>query len=259
MTLRLRLFLIIPGALFLVALLAFEFGLRKGRDQAPRPLAAPPSEAGKAGDADLIHLLLAQDLGERTFAFPAVIEAATGHQVLSADRPSEGLLVIREAIETAANDCLPLFSGPESPLRELRRINEASRYFEDSLRTLLDAHPDLSCGVPTTADGVEQRSGYPDLRIEHLPTRTVAYLDPKLFEESSRSSSLRTFYYEPKEHSSKVNEDATHFLLGFAHDGKDRVWTFTGWDLVDLSTLQVRLKAEFQAANRDLYPGTPAP
>ena len=31
------------------------------------------------------------------------------------------------------------------------------------------------------------------------------------------------------------------------------LWSFTGWELLDLSTLEVRLKAEFQASNRDLY------
>ena len=44
-----------------------------------------------------------------------------------------------------------------------------------------------------------------------------------------------------------------HLLVGIEHDGKTSAWTFTGWRLVDLSTLQVRLKAEFQASNADLY------
>ena len=83
----------------------------------------------------------------------------------------------------------------------------------------------------------------------------MAYLDPKLFEEGSRNSSLRTFYYEPKGRSSKVRDDACHFLLGIPHDGRDGAWTFGRPELVDLAGLQVRLKAEFQASNRDLYPG----
>ena len=42
-------------------------------------------------------------------------------------------------------------------------------------------------------------------------------------------------------------------LAGIEHDGKDQQWTFTGWRLVDLSKLRVRLKAEFQASNAELY------
>ena len=30
-------------------------------------------------------------------------------------------------------------------------------------------------------------------------------------------------------------------------------WKFTRWDLVDLSRFTVKLKAEFQGSNRDMY------
>lgn len=258
MTLRLRLFLIIPGVLFLVALLAFEFGLRKGRE-GPGAGAPPQEETDeRIDDGRLIELLLAQDLGKRRFAFRDVVRASTGRELRPAgDDPA--VREIRLAIEDAAAQTLDLFNAPDSPLRGLRRINEASRYFEDALRNLIDAHEGLTCGIPTTSEGKEQRSGYPDLRIEHEASGTVAYLDPKLFEADSRDSSLRTFYYEPRERSSKIREDACHFLLGISHDGKDGAWSFQHAELVDLADLQVRLKAEFQASNRDLYPPATPP
>jgi hypothetical protein len=31
------------------------------------------------------------------------------------------------------------------------------------------------------------------------------------------------------------------------------MWKFTRWDLVDLSRFTVKLKAEFQGSNRDMY------
>jgi len=245
---RLRLILLIPGLLFLVALLAFEFGLRKGRETSQ-----PGARERRIDDAELIHLLLEQDLGDRRFAFADVVEASTGHVVRRfSENPPER--TIRAAVEEAAAQSVHLLNGEDSPVRGLRRINEASRFFEDALRNLIDAHAELTCAVPTTADGREQRTGYPDLRIEHPGSGTVAYLDPKLFEEGSRGSSLRTFYYEPRIRSSKIREDACHLLLGFPHDGNDGAWTFGPPVLVDLSSLQVRLKAEFQASNRDLYP-----
>ncbi|MGL5018193.1 MAG: hypothetical protein ACRDBP_08680, partial [Luteolibacter sp.] len=64
---------------------------------------------------------------------------------------------------------------------------------------------------------------------------------------------FRTFYFEPKNETLKITDDAVHLLVGIEHDGKDQQWTFTGWRLVDLSTLRVRLKAEFQASNAELY------
>jgi len=253
MTTRLRLLLIIPGAAFLIAVVAFEFGLRKGRETSPAADRGSESPA-RVTDERLVELLLAQDLGERRFAFAEVVSASSGHRILPADRGDPAMGTILDAIDEAASRSLVLLNAGDSPVRSLRRINEASRYFEDALRTFIDAHPDLACSVPTTTDGTTQRSGYPDLRIEHVPSGRVAYLDPKLFEETSRSSSLRTFYYEPKARSSKIREDASHLLLGISHDGKDGAWTFTGTELIDLSRLQVRLKAEFQASNRELYP-----
>lgn len=45
-------------------------------------------------------------------------------------------------------------------------------------------------------------------------------------------------------------------LGGIAHNGKEGARTFTGWRLIDLSKLRIRLKAEFGASNADLYQKT---
>jgi hypothetical protein len=84
----------------------------------------------------------------------------------------------------------------------------------------------------------------------------VVYLDPKLFARGSKTSTLRTFYYEPKSATSKVQDNARHLLVGVLHSGgevgqircEDR-------DLSDVSKTKVQLKAEFQASNKDLYRG----
>jgi NAD(P)-dependent dehydrogenase (short-subunit alcohol dehydrogenase family) len=41
--------------------------------------------------------------------------------------------------------------------------------------------------------------------------------------------------------------------LGIRHDGKTGRWTYTGWKIVDVSQLELQLKSEFNASNRDLY------
>ena len=64
---------------------------------------------------------------------------------------------------------------------------------------------------------------------------------------------MPSFYYKLGTKPSKVTEDAHHLLLGFAHDGVNGSWSFTSWELLDLTTLKIELKAEFQASNRDLY------
>jgi hypothetical protein len=97
------------------------------------------------------------------------------------------------------------------------------------------------------------------LRIVDSESKRVFYLDPKLYAAGSRDSSFRTFYFEPKKTTNKVREDAVHFIVGFQHEPRDgsnsanATWKFTRWDLVDLSHFKVKLKAEFQGSNRDMY------
>ena len=117
----------------------------------------------------------------------------------------------------------------------------------------MDALDGISCAIPNTRGGSAQRSGYPDLRITDDASGDVYYLDPKLMEQGSVASSLRTFYFEPKDTTLKITDDATHLLIGIEHDGRDGDWRFLGYRLVDLSGLKVRMKAEFQASNRNLY------
>jgi hypothetical protein len=144
-------------------------------------------------------------------------------------------------------------NAPDSPVKRERRINEASRYFEQALEQIIDAHPDFSCATPLTEGGERLASGYPDRRIVHLPSGRVAYIDPKLVEEGSTDSTLRTFYFTPRTTTNKIREDAHHLLVGILHDGKDGDWSFRSWKLIDLYDFHVRLKAEYQAGNKDLY------
>jgi hypothetical protein len=208
----------------------------------------------RADDAALIRQLLAEKLDQRTFAFADVVHAATGKTIIPLDETNAAHLRITHAVRSALPLVMRTLSQQDSPVRKLRRINEASRFFEDILLEKLNQTPGLRCEIPSNKKGEHQRSGYPDLKITDVATGTVAYLDPKLLEQSSVQSTLRTFYYEPKDETNKIQDNAIHLLCGIEHDGKDGAWTFTRFHLVDLSTLRVRLKAEFQAANADLYP-----
>lgn len=126
----------------------------------------------------------------------------------------------------------------------------------------------MRCDFPLTVEGKIQRSGYPDLRITDVESKRVFYLDPKLYAAGSRDSSFRTFYFEPKESTNKVRDDAVHLVVGFEHAPRETglgspnaggsaspktMWKFTRWELVDVSRFTVKLKAEFQASNRDMY------
>lgn len=254
MTPRQRFLLIIPGVLFLVAFGAFELGRYAGRKEAERELGARkrPAPAAVTSQDSLFETIFDPKLKEREFRFPEIVKEATGQELLPFDLSSDAHQLILEAIREAADAALAEHNDDLSPIRSLRRINEGSRYFEDSMRALLDRHPALLCDVPAVEDGTKQRAGYPDLKIEHPDSGTVVYLDPKLFEEKSRASTLRSFYFSASA-KNKVQSDAAHLLLGFSHDGNEGAWDFGTWELIDLAKLTVRLKAEIGASNRDLY------
>jgi len=202
----------------------------------------------------LIPWLLQEDAQLRGLSFPEVIQDATGKKVIAVDSKNENDQRVIKQISAVLDEVIKRLNEPGSVIQTVSRINEVSSHFEDLLRQLLNAAPGLSCDFPRTAEGRVQRSGYPDLRIVDQETQRVFYLDPKLYAAGSRESSFRTFYFEPKKSTNKVLDDAVHLVAGFEHEArKDGRWKFTRWDLVDLSRFRVKLKAEFQGSNRDLY------
>jgi hypothetical protein len=211
------------------------------------PFPSPPRS-----DAALVKLLLDENPAQRTFDFAEVVETCSGKRVLPLTGEESHRRMV-SAIGSALAGTLSALNREDSPVRKLRRINEASKFFEDGLHARISAMPGFLCEIPPTRAGARQRSGYPDLRITDRQSGLVVYLDPKLIERGSADGTLRTFYFAPKGETLKITDDAVHLLVGIEHDGRDGRWTFTGWRLVDLSTVQVRLKAEFQASNAGLY------
>ena len=203
----------------------------------------------------LIPWLLDEDQQLRGIPFAKVIFDATGKRVLPVNAKDEIDQRVIKQISAACNETIKQFNAPDSTIQNVARINEVSSHFEDNLRQLLNAAPGLSCDFPRTAEDRLQRSGYPDLRIVDLASKRVFYLDPKLYVAGSRESSFRAFYFEPKMTTSKVRDDAVHLIVGFEHEPREKNggWKFTRWDLVDLAQFKVKLKAEFQGSNRDMY------
>lgn len=117
----------------------------------------------------------------------------TGTRVIPLDSDDPAHQEILKAITKISTLVNEERSLEGSPAHEKRRINEVSALFENALKSGLDALTDFSCQIPPTSTGKQQRSGYPDLRVKYLPTQTVAYLDPKLFQQDSQQSGLRTF------------------------------------------------------------------
>ena len=202
----------------------------------------------------LIPWLLQKDAELHGIPFSEVIFDATGKRVLPFDRKDETDQRVVRQLRSALDEVMKRLNAPDKAVQRISRINELSSHFEDLIRELLEAEPGLGCDLPRTAQNRVQRSGYPDLRLIDEQSQRVYYLDPKLYAVGSRDSSFRTFYFEPKSTTNKVRDDAVHFIVGFEHQkSPGQSWKFTRWDLIDLSQFKVKLKAEFQGSNRDIY------
>jgi len=212
------------------------------------------AETNKA-DVQKLIVAVSEAGGElKGIPFADVIKATTGKRILAFNQKNEVDRELLSKIGLAMDEVIKRMNATNSIAQKQRRINEVSSHFEDEMKRVLNETPGFACDYPHLASGKVQRSGYPDLRLVDKKTGRIIYLDPKLYEQKSRSSSLRTFYFEPKTDTNKVLDDAHHLIVGFAHDGKESGhWKFLSWELVDLSQFKVRLKAEFQGSNRDLY------
>jgi hypothetical protein len=227
-----------------------------GDENEAQPGSPNPATASSNAPVDqLIPWLLNENRELRGIAFSQVIFDATGKRVLAFDPQNEADRRVVKQISAACDETMKRLNAPDSVIQNIGRINEVSSHFEDTLRELLSSTSGLSCDSPPTLEGKTQRSGYPDLRVVDLASKRVFYLDPKLYAVGSRNSSFRTFYFEPKTATNKVGDDAVHFIVGFEHERREKNgrWKFTRWDLVDLSHFKVKLKAEFQGSNYDIY------
>jgi len=201
----------------------------------------------------LIPWLLDEDAALKGILFSDVISATSGKRVIPVDRKDKDTARILAAIGKTLDEVLVQMNGNESPAKKQKRVNEMSKHFEDVIAAGLKATPGFECNFPKTAAGKVQRSGYPDIRLTDKATGRIFYLDPKLYAKSSRHSSLRTFYFTPKRETNKVNDDAHHLIVGIEHEKTGAEVKFTRWELIDLSGFRVRLKAEFQGSNADMY------
>ena len=202
----------------------------------------------------LIPWLLDESAALKGIPFPDVIAATSGKRVLPVDPNDKDDQRILAEIGEVMNEVLVAMNAPDSKTRSAKRVNEMSSKFEDAIQARLAARPGFACEFPKTAAGKHLRSGYPDLRLLDQATGRVFYLDPKLFAKGSKTSSFRTFYFEPKRETNKVNDDARHLIIGIEHERTpDGVVQFRRWELIDLANFRVKLKAEFEGTNADMY------
>lgn len=171
----------------------------------------------------------------------AVIEQLYGQPVI----PYDGQC--REEIEAAAREAFALINRHGL---SARRVNEIGNAVEPLVIAALQAQG-FSAGIPATASGRRQSSGYPD--IEAQLNNTHFYFEIKTYNPANEATTQRSFYLSPST-DPKVTAPACHLIMAFAMEqATDGTYRAHAVRVLDIAGLSLGLKFEFNASNRDLY------
>ncbi len=199
---------------------------------------------------------LEKTLGEflkplRGIPYPVAIKVLTGYEVLHFDLSNEEnqklLERLKSAAQIATNEAYKEGIFTERP-------NEAGNHIEPFVIEALK-EVGFMAAKPHTKKGKIKVAGYPDIEIMDELGRYI-YLDCKTYNSATKNQSFRTFYFSPSE-DPKITKDAFHLLLSFELTQEERegkkAFVPVSWQLYTLEKLELQVKHEFNASNKDLY------
>ena len=210
----------------------------------PACLIAPNGVVAEAPTSDrqvLIDWIQTWRQSPERLPLETVIEALSGCRVLDwQGEEQQGLAEVADAI---------LHEVRAAPL-SAARPNEIGNRLEEVVSAAID-EIGWQVGRPAGLSGRRRSAGYPDL--EFTAGGRAFYLEVKAFSSGTERSTQRTFYLSPSD-DFKVTRDAFHLLLAceIVPVGED-TYSLRSVKWLDLRNLEVRLKHEFNASNRDLY------
>ena len=179
--------------------------------------------------------------------FPVVVEAMTKCEIFPVGESAHD----QSLLSTLAEACTQTVMESQHKAYHANRPNEVSVQVEKRLQFYLEHHK-IDVEIPSAPGGRGGGGGYPDrlLWLDGEPS----YLEVKVsLEENITQGSARNFFYQPTS-KSKIQHNARHLLAGFAlRAQKEKMWTLTGWKVVDLFGLRVKLKPEYNADNLEIY------
>jgi len=177
-----------------------------------------------------------------------VIKSLSGYQILDFNK--------NDPLDKELLDCL--IEALKNSMQSINnkgidkaRPNEVGNAIESYVKEELNK---LGCiaTTPNTTSGKQKSSGYPDIMFKDKNGR-YNYLECKTFNEKDLNSSLRTFYLSPSD-DFKITTDAHHFLASFEMEKRyDNLFYVKRFKLLTLEKLNVDVKNEFNANNKELY------
>lgn len=206
-------------------------------DDTATALADNPS----AEDRDIRDSILAMVAGPEEVMLKDAIPALTGYRVLDWDDEH------RDLIAAATREAANRVNAAEVTAT---RINEVGLAMEEFVIAALN-EAGFVADIPTTQAGHRRSVGYPDIQADLGDTRF--YIEMKVHGPRTEDSSQRSFYLSDSD-DPKITRDAFHLLIAFESvKGPSGYYTVEEIKILDLHTLNLNIKNEFNASNRDLY------
>lgn len=189
--------------------------------------------------------------GAQNVLFRDVVKSSSGFSIIKAD--GVYLEAIKKIKESLLKDLKSISQSVEKNFQG--RSNELSNYLEGVLRIHINNKlKGFLASTPTTQKG-KQSAGYPDLIVKFDEGKYV-YIEVKIYQKKTSDSSLRTFYFKPSEQN-KITGSYPHILIGFEVEslgGENKSpFRINSVKIMDLYTLKVNLKPEFNANNPMIY------
>jgi hypothetical protein len=179
---------------------------------------------------------LAKKLGKVPFS--TVVKESTGFGVIPINLQDVPDKVLVDTLDKIFKEFLKTSASTRSRYQG-DRINEVGRRIEDALVHEMNKQPLTVRKLPKT--------GYHDIEISQADR--ITYLEMKTSSVKEQSG-FRYFYYT---NVGKIKSIARHLLLDISVTQENpRYWKIDNWALSDLSSLNVRLKTEFNASKTDL-------
>lgn len=185
--------------------------------------------------------------------FHIVIKALTGKNVFKidlADRKDKQLIEKLSEVARISGENANRIGIFRSRPNEVG--NDIEPYVKNALKEV-GFHPE----TPKRSDGKRQSTGYPDIYFKDGFGRHI-YLECKTYNKENIDTTQRSFYLSPSvTGESKIIYDAPHVIISFEikqirRDNK-RCYIPVAWMLVDIHSMNLDVKHEFNASNREIY------
>lgn len=170
--------------------------------------------------------------------FSQLVKASSGFDIIPIDLKNSDDKKLVDELTKALNNFVT--STRKATRFTGNRVNDIGSALEETVRQEI-----LKTGLQVeTLKG----SGYPDLVVKK--DNKITYIELKSSGTKQKEAvNHRLFYYTSGK---KIKANAHHLLLQIElTEEKDKIWIVDSWTLRDLTNLQVSLKSEFNANQKD--------